>query len=86
MTAPPAPLHTFGEIAVIIDHTTTHRPFSSREFIFRVRAPSKDSSLVKVYRIEILDAEIADMTERQIAEFLLRGPRRKSLLFTYREP
>jgi hypothetical protein len=77
--------YEFDDHVVIIDHTTTHRPFKSREFIFRIRTPSKDAHLVKVYRVDILDHELTDMTERQTAEFLLRGPRRKSLLFTYRE-
>jgi len=76
----------FDDHQVLIDHTTTHRPYNSREYIFRVRTPAKGGHCIKVYRIEIDQEELTGMSERHIAETLLRGPRRKTLLFTYREP
>jgi hypothetical protein len=78
--------YEFDDHVVIIDHNTTHRPYNSREFIFRIRTTAKAGHCFKVYRVEIDLEELAGKSERHIAEILLRGPRRKSLLFTYREP
>jgi hypothetical protein len=80
-SAPTSPEHVFGDTVVIIDHKTTHRPYGSSEFNFRI----KRLGLVRVYRIEVVDENIAAFDDRRLAEYLLRHSRHKSLLFAYRE-
>jgi hypothetical protein len=80
-TAPTSPEHKFGDAVVIIDHKTGHRPYHSQEYIFRV----KRLGMIRLYRIEVHDEEIAGFSDRRLAEYLLRHGRHKSLLFAYKE-
>jgi len=81
-TADPSPEHVFGDVVVIIDHKTTHRPYASTEFNFRI----KRLGVTYAYRVEISDEEIAKFEDRRLAEYLLRHARHRSLLYPpYRE-
>jgi hypothetical protein len=79
--APGPPEFRFGDCIVIVDYNTTARPIGTREFNFRV----KHLGHVRVYRVEV-DRMLTDhLTAQELAAYLLRCARHKSLLFTYRE-
>lgn len=76
------PRFQVGDSFVTVDHTTTVRPFGTREFMFRV----KRLGLVTAYRVDVPLEEVESLTPQQLAEYLMLKVRQKSKLFSYREP
>ena len=77
-----APQFRVGDSLVIVDHNTTVRPLGTREFFFRV----KRLGVVTAYRVDVNETEVVGLSQQALAEYLLLHVRRKSRLFTYREP
>jgi hypothetical protein len=76
---PESPEFQIGDAFVRVDYNTTYRPMGSREFNFRVRR----NGVVIVYRTEVSDNEVAHMSARDVAAYLLKRARQKSELFRY---
>jgi hypothetical protein len=70
----------FGDATVVIDHSTTAHRHQSREVIFRIQRLGVDTC----YRADLLLGEVKDMSDRHLAEFLLRVRRHRTRLFSYR--
>lgn len=75
------PQFRVGDSFVTVDYTTTVRPAGTREFYFRV----KRLGTVTAYRVDVPCDEV-NLSQQELAEYLMLKVRHKSKLFSYREP
>lgn len=76
------PQFRVGDSFVMVDFNTTVRPIGTREFFFRVAR----LGTVTAYRVDVPLTEVEALSPQQLAEYLLLKVRKKSRLFSYREP
>jgi hypothetical protein len=73
------PTFDIGDHAVIVDHSTTFRPYASREFVFRVTTKGTTT----VYRIDVPLLDVADKSPAEVARYLLAEAPRATPLFSF---
>ena len=81
MTEHKSPEFQFGDATVIIDRMETANRVHTVEYIWRVRRDGKTTC----YFIDAHPDEVKGMSDRHVAEWLLRHARRKSRMFCYKE-
>jgi len=70
----------FGDTIVIIDRMEKANRISTVEYIWRVRRNGKTAC----YFVDAHPEDVKGMSDRHVAEWLLRHARHKSRMFTYR--